>query len=93
MLKDSQLKVAETFLQTAVNSGLLESEACHEILVLANHHEDRLLSFKEAQNRLGVSRMTIHRLTLSGELIKVKIGKLARVTEQSLEKLIERGKV
>lgn len=54
-------------------------------------HDDRLLSPKEAAQRLSVSRWTIYSWLSSGRLKKIKLGRLARIPETEISRLIQEG--
>ena len=68
MFTDEQVKIAETFLGTAVNSGLLDNQAFKSMVDKIKHEEEVLLPFKVVESRLGISRMTIYRMIERGEL-------------------------
>ena len=89
MFTDEQVKIAETFLGTAVNSGLLDNQTCKEMVDKIKTDEEVLLPFKVVESRLGVSRMTIYRMIDRGELTAGKVGGSIRVTKSSLEKGIK----
>ena len=89
MFTDEQVKIAETFLGTAVNSGLLDNQTCKEMVEKIKNDEEVLLPFKVVENRLGVSRMTVYRMINRGELTAGKVGGSIRVTKSSLENSIK----
>ena len=89
MFTDEQVKIAQTFLGTAVNSGLLDSQICNDMVNKIKTDEEVLLPFKVVESRLGVSRMTVYRMINRGELTAGKVGGSIRVTKSSLEKLIK----
>ena len=89
MFTDEQVKIAETFLGTAVNSGLLDNQICKEMVEKIKNDEEVLLPFKVVENRLGISRMTVYRMIDRGELTAGKVGGSIRITKSSLETLIK----
>ncbi len=88
MFTDDQLKIAETFLGTAVNSGVLDATVCKEMVNRIKRHEEVLLTYAIVEKRLGVSRMTVYRMINNGTLEGVKFRGNARITKSSLERLI-----
>ena len=73
MYSEEQLKIAETFLGTAVSSGVLSNEACEEMVKRIKSQDEVLLSYKEVEQRLGISRSTVDRMAAKKQLKKVKI--------------------
>lgn len=51
------------------------------------------LSPQEAAEYLGVSRATIYRWVKGGKLTIHKMGKVARIKKQDLDRLMEEGKI
>ena len=51
----------------------------------------RLLSIRDAQSELSVSRPTILRLLAHGDLKSIRLGRAVRIPQLSLLELIERG--
>ncbi|AZR93895.1 hypothetical protein BBB39_09025 [Bordetella trematum] len=51
-----------------------------------------LYRLREAEQAMGLSRTMIYRLVKKGELEQVKIGDATRITVESVQALIERGK-
>jgi excisionase family DNA binding protein len=88
MFNEEQLKIAETFLGTAVNSGILDAAICQEMVNRIKRQEEVLLPYAAVEKRLGISRMTVYRMVGKGELEGVKVRGSARVTKSSLERLI-----
>ena len=89
MYTDEQLKIAETFLGTAVTSGVLSNDACQEMINRIRSQDEVLLSFKEVEARLGISRSTVERMATKKQLKKVKINGLVRITKSSVDAVIE----
>jgi excisionase family DNA binding protein len=56
-----------------------------------SQREERLLTYREAAERLRASRSTVRRLVDAGALERVKIGRLVRLRAGDVERLIERG--
>lgn len=50
---------------------------------------DRLLSPKEVAGELGVSVWTVYRLVKKGDLVAIRVGRLLRIPESSLEAFID----
>jgi excisionase family DNA binding protein len=51
----------------------------------------KFYSIPQVANTLGVSQVTIRRLIWKGELVAVKVGKSIRVSDEQLDKLINKG--
>lgn len=89
MYNDEQVKIAETFLGTAVTSGVLTQEACKEMIDKIRSQDEVFLSIKEVEHRLGMSRSTIERMAAKKQLRKIKINGLVRITKSSLDETIK----
>ncbi len=53
----------------------------------------RLLTIPEASERLGLKPATVRYWVWSGKIEYVKVGRAVRLSEQSIQKLIDRGTV
>lgn len=89
MYNDEQVKIAETFLGTAVNSGVLSNETCKEMIDKIRSQDEVFLSIKEVELRLGMSRSTIERMAAKKQLRKIKFNGLVRITKSSLDETIK----
>lgn len=58
---------------------------------LAFSVQDRLLNAREIADVLNVSVRMIYRLTTTGDLAKVKLGKAARFRLSDVEALVQKG--
>lgn len=85
MYTEEQLKIAETFLGTAVNSGVLTQDACREMVDKLKNQDDVLLTYKEVEAILKVSRSTVERLRKNGEIVGGKRNGLVRFTNSSVQ--------
>ena len=54
---------------------------------------DRLLKPKEAAAELGVSVWTIYRLIMKGDLAAVRVGRLLRIPESSIDAYLDLRRV
>ena len=54
---------------------------------------DRLLSPKQAAEELGVSIWSIYRLIRKGDLVAIRVGRLLRIPESSLEAFLDLKRV
>ena len=54
---------------------------------------DRLLSPKQAAEELNVSVWTVYRLIKRGDLVAIRVGRLLRIPESSLEAFIDLKRV
>ena len=54
---------------------------------------DRLLSPKEAAEELGVSVWTVYRLIYRGDLTAIKVGRLLKIPESSIEAYLDLRRV
>ena len=88
MFTDDQIRIAETFLGTAVNSGLLNESVKEEMIRKIRCEDEVLLPISHVEKRLGVSRMTVYRMIERGELKAGKSGGSRRVTKSSLDRHI-----
>lgn len=87
MYSDEQIKIAETFLGTAVNSGVLSEEVCKEMVDKLKSQEDILLTYKEVEATLKVSRSTVERYLRNGDLKGGKHKGLVRFSKASVDAL------
>lgn len=85
MYSEDHIRIAETFLGTAVNSGVLSEEICNEMVDKLKNQDDVLLTYKEVEAILKVSRSTVERLRKSGELVGGKRNGLVRFKSSSVE--------
>ena len=89
MYSEDQVRVAESFLSSAVSSGVLSDEVCRKMVNRIKSQDEVLLSYKEVESRLGISRSTIDRMAARKELRKVKINGFVRITKSSVDQVIE----
>jgi excisionase family DNA binding protein len=52
--------------------------------------QKRLLTIPETGERLRCGRSKVYELVAAGQLVMTKLGRLSRITEESVELLIER---
>ena len=57
MFSDEQIKIAETFLGTAVTSGMLDNQVYLEMIDKIKREEEVFLPYSNVEDRLGISRM------------------------------------
>jgi excisionase family DNA binding protein len=50
----------------------------------------RLLTIKEASDRLGLSRSTVYPLVMTGQVQSVKIGRARRIPVSAIDEFVER---
>ncbi len=55
------------------------------------HRVSTLLSPKEFANRLSISRWTVYAWLQEGKIKSVKLGRLVRIPEAELERIIKEG--
>lgn len=55
------------------------------------HRLSTLLSPKEFANRLSISRWTVYAWIQEGRIEAIKLGRLVRISEAELERIIEEG--
>lgn len=85
MYTDEQVKIAETFLGTAVSSGVLTQEACQEMINKIKSQDEVLLTYREVQVILKVSRSTVERMVRSKTLKSGKLNGLIRISKSSVD--------
>ena len=90
MYTEDQIKIAETFLGTAVNSGVLTQSSVTEMIKKIKCQDEVLLTIPEAQEALKVSRSTIERMLKRGELKGGKFNGSVRIAKSSVDLIIER---
>ena len=90
MYSNEQVKIAETFLGTAVNSGVLAEEVCHEMIKRIKNQDEVLMTYKEVEAKLKVSRSTVERMLKKKELIGGKHNGLVRITKSSVDAIIRK---
>ena len=90
MYTEDQVKIAETFLGTAVNSGVLTEDVCCEMIKKIKCQDDVLLTYKEAQLALKVSRSTVERMIKKGELKGGKHNGFFRISKSSVDAIVEK---
>lgn len=90
MYSNEQVKIAETFLGTAVNSGVLSPEICQEMVSRIKCQDEVLLTYREVQAKLKVSRSTVERMIKKKELISGKHNGFVRISKSSVDAVILR---
>ena len=88
MYSNEEIKIAETFLGTAVNSGVLREEVCQEMIKRIKSQDEVLMTYKEVENKLKVSRSTVERMLKKKELIGGKHNGLVRITKSSVDEVV-----
>ena len=89
MYTDEQISIAETFLATAVNSGVLTAEVCREMIDKIKCQDDVLLTYKEVQSRLKVSRSTVERMFKRKELLGGRFNGFVRFSKSSVDAIMK----
>jgi len=64
----------------------------YSLIILCNM-PDRLLSPKQVADGLNVSVWTVYRLVRKGDLVAVRVGRLLRIPESSLEAFLDLRRV
>ena len=85
MYTQNDVKIAETFLGTAVDSGILSQNIVNEMIQKIKSQDDVLLTIKEVENILKVSRSTVERLMKRGEITGGRRNGLVRITKSSVD--------
>ena len=89
MYSNDQVKIAETFLGTAVTSGVLSQEAVEEMVNKIRSQDEVMLTFKEVEERLKVSRSSVDRMVANKQLKKGKINGSVRIAKSSVDHVIK----
>ena len=89
MYSNEQIKIAETFLGTAVNSGVLTENICKEMINRIKSQDEILLTYREVQVMLKVSRSTVERMIKKKELNSGKHNGLVRIAKSSVDAVIK----
>ena len=89
MYNDEQVRIAETFLGTAVTSGVLTQEACKEMVDKIRSQDEVLMTYKEVEAKLKMSRSSIDRMVAKKQLKRGKVNGSVRFAKSSVDKVIE----
>ena len=90
MYSNEQIIIAETFLGTAVNSGVLTEEVYREMLDKIRNQDEVLLTYRDVQTTLKVSRSTVGRMIKKNELKGGRINGFVRITKSSVDALMSK---
>ena len=90
MYSNEQISIAETFLGTAVNSGVLTADTCREMINKIKNQDEILLTYREVQTRLKVSRSTVERMYKKNEISGGKFNGSVRFSKSSVDALLGR---
>lgn len=94
---NTTIDTLRTFAAPAVNAGLIskaELDSAFEILEQANRNEkpERLVTFKDAANQLGVSRRTVARMLhceeLRGKRLRQQHPQTMRIFQSSIDAIL-----
>ena len=89
MLTEDQVKIAETFLGTAINSGVLSEGIVEEMVNKIRSQDEVLLTYKEVESMLKMSRSSIDRMVAKKQLKRGKVNGSVRFAKSSVDKVIE----